>query len=118
VDSTNGNYELQVDGILLLTQADDSYSPHYSDFEREFILNLKNLGFVIAGGEPADAPRSEVPMFIAMGIPSADNVDSRIGQLSLVYALAGDRDTYGIKPTSDMLIPILRIPVLEEEVVE
>jgi hypothetical protein len=115
VESTSGSYELQADSVLLLTNADDNYSPYYSDLEREFILSLKSYGFVIVGGEPSDAPRSEVPMFIAMGIPSTDNIDSRIGKLSLVYTLAGERDTYGVKPTSDMLIPILRIPIAEEE---
>jgi hypothetical protein len=115
VDSISGNYDLQADSVLLLTRADDNYSPYYTGLEREFILNLKANGFVVIGGETTDAPRSEVPMFIAMGIPSADNINSRIGQLSLIYALAGERDTYGIKPTSDMLIPILRIPVPEEE---
>lgn len=110
VDSASGNYELTVDAVILLTRADNEYSSRYTDLERELILNLKGAGVVIVGGEPVDAPISEIPMFIAMGIPSVDNIDSRIGQLSVIYALAGERDTYGVKPTSDLLIPIMRIP--------
>lgn len=115
VDSIGGNYELPVDAVLILTDADDSYSPLYSELEREIILNLNGSGIPVVGGEPTLASRSEVPMFIATGIASADNIESRIGQLSLIYALAGERDTYGVKPTSDLLIPILRIPAPAEE---
>ncbi|RJQ47742.1 MAG: hypothetical protein C4534_00800 [Gaiellales bacterium] len=114
VASMAGNYELPVDAVILLTRADSGYSPYYTELEREFILSLKGAGVTIVGGEPADAPASEVPMFIAVGISSVDNIGSRIGQLSVVYALAGERDTYGVKPTSDMLIPIMRIPFGEE----
>lgn len=115
VESTSGSYELPVDGVILLTRADNNYSPHYTDLERQLILGLKQAGITIVGGEPDDAPGSEVPMFIAMGIPSVDNIGGRIGQLSVVYALAGERDSYGVKPTSDMLIPVMRIPPLEGE---
>ena len=114
--SVAGSYDLRIDAVVLLTSADNDYSPYYSDLEREFILGLKGTGITVVGGEPANAPSSEVPMFIAMGISSVDNIGSRIGQLSLVYALAGERDAYGVKPTSDMLIPIMRIPSLEEGV--
>ncbi|MHB1002963.1 MAG: copper transporter [Thermoleophilia bacterium] len=110
VDSAGGNYELTVDAVILLTRADNEYSSRYSELERELILSLKDAGVIIVGGEPVDAPISEVPLFIAAGIPSVDNIGSRIGQLSVVYALAGERDTYGVKPTSDLLIPIMRIP--------
>lgn len=110
IDASSGSYSLRVDAVILLTRADNDYAPRYTDLERALILGIKNAGPVIVGGEPADAPSSEVPLFVAMGIPSVDNIGSRIGQLSVVYALAGERDTYGVKPTSDMLIPIMRVP--------
>lgn len=114
VDSTSGSYELPVNAVILLTRADNEYTPQYTDLEREFILGLRNAGLIVIGGEPVDAPTSEVPMFVAIGIASVDNIGSRIGQLSVVYALAGEHDNYGVKPSSDMLIPIMRIPPQEE----
>jgi hypothetical protein len=40
-----------------------------------------------------------------------DNIDSRIGQISAVCVLAGEKGAgaYGIKTTADLLIPILRM---------
>ena len=62
----------------------------------------------MVGTEPPDAPRSEIPLFQSVDVSSVDNLDSRIGQVSLVYVLSGEKGAFGVKPTADLLIPILR----------
>ena len=113
VESTSGRYDLPVDAVVLITRADDIQVPAYGDLEKRLLLGLKDLGLPAVGTEPADAPRSEIPLFLSVDVSSVDNLDSRIGQVSLVYVLAGEKGAFGVKPTADMLIPILRIPKLQ-----
>lgn len=110
VDSMAGNYELPVEWVVLVTRADDEQSPAYSELEKYFLLDLKELGVMPAGCEPEDAPRSEIPLFLSVDVSSVDNIDTRIGQVSLVFVLGGEKGAFGVKPTADMLIPILRNP--------
>lgn len=112
VDSTSGRYDIPVDAVVLITRADDSQAPAYDDLEKNMLLSLKELGLLAVGSEPEDAPRSEIPLFLSVDVSSVDNLDSRIGQVSLVFVLAGEKGAFGVKPTADMLIPILRIPKL------
>lgn len=110
VDSVSGKYDTPPDGVVLVTKADGGQAPAYADLEKNFLLNLKELAVPVVGCEPADAPLSEIPLFLSVDVSSVDNVDSRIGQVSLVYVLGGEKGAFGIKPTADMLIPILRNP--------
>ena len=110
VDSMNGNYDLPVDAVVVVTRADNEQVPAYTDLEKKFILSLKDLGILTIGAEPEDAPVSEIPLFQSVDVSSVDNLDSRIGQVSVVYVLSGEKGAFGVKPTADLLIPILRAP--------
>ncbi|MDO8735838.1 MAG: copper transporter [Thermoleophilia bacterium] len=110
VDSTNGSYDTPVDAVVLVTKADNEQIPAYTDFEKIFLLSLKDLGIPAVGTETQDAPVSEIPLFQSVDVSSVDNLDSRVGQVSVVYVLSGEKGTFGIKPTADLLIPILRAP--------
>lgn len=110
VDSRSGNYEVGADAVVLLTRADDEQSPAYTELEKQMLLSLRELGVMPIGAEPADAPRSEIPLFLSVDVSSVDNIESRIGQVSLVFVLGGEKGAFGVKPTADMLIPILRTP--------
>lgn len=108
VDSFSGTYDAPVDAVVIITRAEIDQVPAYSDLEKQFILSLRELGVFSAGAEPTDAPRSEIPLFQGVDVSSVDNLDSRIGQVSLVYVLYGEKGSFGIKPTADLLVPILR----------
>lgn len=110
VDSSSGRYDQPVDAVVLITRTDDNQTPAYSDLEKAFLQDLGALAVPVVGAEPSDAPRSEIPLFQSLDVSSVDNIDSRIGQVSLVYVLAGEKGAFGVKPTADMLIPILRAP--------
>ena len=109
VDVAGGRYDTPVDAVVLVTRADDTQTPAYTDLEKNLLLNLKELGVLSVGSETEDAQRSEIPLFLSVDVSSVDNLDSRIGQVSLVYVLSGEKGAFGVKPTADMLIPILRI---------
>lgn len=109
-ESTSGKYDTPPDTVVFATRAGNEQTAAYYDFEKQFLLSLKELGVPVAACEPADAPLSEVPLFISVDVSSVDNVDSRIGQVSLVYILGGEKGAFGVKPTADMLVPILRSP--------
>lgn len=110
VDSMNGNYDAPVDAVVIVTRADNDQVPAYTDMEKKFLLSLKELGVLAVGTEQEDAPVSEIPLFQSVDISSVDNLDSRIGQISVVYVLSGEKGAFGVKPTADLLIPILRAP--------
>jgi len=110
VESTNGNYDSPVDAVVLVTRAEGDENAAYEDLEKRFMLSLKELGTLTVGTETSDAPKSEIPLFQSVDVSSVDNLDSRIGQVSLVYILSGEKGAFGVKPTADLLIPILRAP--------
>lgn len=110
VDSMMGNYDVPADAVVLITRADDDQAPAYSELEKQLLLSLRGMGVMPVGAEMEDAPRSEIPLFLSVDVSSVDNLDSRIGQVSLVFVLGGEKGAFGVKTTADMLIPILRTP--------
>ncbi|MHB8858463.1 MAG: copper transporter [Thermoleophilia bacterium] len=108
VDSISGGYDLPVDAVVMISREENDQVPAYSDLEKRFLLNLKEFGVLTVGTETSDAPRSEIPLFQSVDISSVDNIESRIGQVSVVYVLSGEKGAFGVKPTADLLIPILR----------
>ncbi len=108
IESTSGSFNAPVDGVVIITRADDQQSPAYSELEKQLALGLRSLSVTAVGCEPTDAPISEIPLFQSADVASVDNLDSFIGQVSAVYALAGAHGAFGVKPTADMLVPILK----------
>lgn len=110
VVSTGGNYAAPVNGVILLTYADNEQAPTYADFEKAFATVLRKGTVRVVAGEATTAPVSEIAMFQNTETSTIDNLDSRIGLISLVFALGGEGGSFGVKQTADMLIPILREP--------
>lgn len=110
VTSFSGNYAAPVNGVILLTYADNEQAPAYAEFEKQFVTTLRKSNVRVVAGETTKAPVSEIAMFQNTETSTVDNLDSRIGQISLVFALGGEGGSFGVKQTADMLIPILREP--------
>lgn len=110
VDSTNGSYATPVNAVLLINRADDQQSPQYAELEKQFLLGLRGIGVRPVAAETADAPISEIPLYINVDVSSVDNLDSRIGQVSVIHVLGGEQGSFGVKTTADLLIPILKAP--------
>ena len=58
-------------------------------------------------GRRADGHRSppQIPWFKGHKLSSVDDLDEQAGQAALLYALAGNAGSFGVKTTADSLLP-------------
>lgn len=80
------------------------------------IKNLKAIGIPVVGVENADAPNSYIELYNKQKISTVDNVDTVIGQTSLVLVLTGKQGNFGIKGTADNLMPVAGEEVKSEDI--
>jgi Copper transport outer membrane protein, MctB len=59
----------------------------------------------VVGVELSTTQPTQIPWYQEKNVSSVDDLDAQAGQAALVYALAGDRGTFGEKPTADSLLP-------------
>jgi hypothetical protein len=111
-----GSGELEsVDGVVLVRNSpelDDEASEEAEAldvFEDGLVTGLRADGIPVVGVETTDADPSQVEWFKAHELSSVDDLDDPIGRAALVFALAGQRGSFGVKPTADggRLPPIL-----------
>jgi len=69
------------------------------------IKQLKTLGMKPVGIELSTAANSYMGLYKKQKISTVDNVDSIIGQTSLIQILTGREGNFGIKETADSLMP-------------
>jgi len=75
---------------------------------------LQEQQFNVIGVEKLDIEQSHIPAFKELNISTVDNIDSRMGKISLVYLLEGARGHYGEKLTADSLAPFVVVYPGEE----
>lgn len=79
------------------------------EFESGLMRGLRVDGVPVVGVETTDADPSQIGWFKDRDISSVDDLDDPLGRAALVFALAGQRGHFGVKPTADggRLPPIL-----------
>lgn len=103
-----------VEGVVLVHSAvdgDDEEAAKLIDtFEDGLVSGLRADDIPVVGIETTDADPSQIEWFKAHELSSVDDLDDLIGRAALVFALAGQRGSFGIKPTADggRLPPILQ----------
>jgi Copper transport outer membrane protein, MctB len=101
------------DGVVIVRdekEFDDSADAKVADeFERGLMRGLQVEGVPVVGVEATDAEPSQVPWFKEHELSSVDDLDDPLGRAALVFALAGERGHFGVKPTADggRLPPVL-----------
>jgi hypothetical protein len=70
-------------------------------FEDGFMRGLRARDMPVVGVETSDAETSQVDWFKEHELSSVDDLDDPIGRAALVFALAGQRGSFGIKATAD-----------------
>lgn len=75
------------------------------DLNSELIAQLEKRGAVVVGCEGTRAEYSQVPAWSKMGIATVDNIETTMGQISLVCALNGEKARFGTKSTAERLVP-------------
>ena len=66
---------------------------------------LTNNGVHVVGCEPLDAAVSSIQAYQDHGMATVDCIDQPLGQLALPFALRGETDSYGLKPTAARQLP-------------
>jgi Copper transport outer membrane protein, MctB len=74
-------------------------------FESGLLAGATAGGAAPVGVETRRSEPSEIPWYKSKGISSVDDLETLAGQAALVYALAGDRGSFGVKGTADSLLP-------------
>ena len=100
-----------LEGLVLMRAEPTGMSAEQSEatalFESGLIKGLTAVGVPAVGVELSKTEASQIPWYKEKGISSVDDLDALAGQTALVYALAGDKGTFGVKATADSLLPTL-----------
>jgi len=78
-------------------------------FEDGLVHGLRARGVPVVGVETTDADPSQIGWFSSHQLSSVDDIDDPVGRAALVFALGGERGSFGVKPTAEggRLPPIL-----------
>jgi hypothetical protein len=79
-------------------------------FEDGLMRGLRAHDMPVVGVETTDTETSQIEWFKDHELSSVDDLDDPIGRAALVFALAGQRGSFGVKPTADggRLPPLLQ----------
>jgi len=79
-------------------------------FEDGFMRGLRAQDVPVVGVETTDAETSQIEWFKDHELSSVDDLEDPIGRAALVFALAGERGSFGVKATADggRLPPLLQ----------
>lgn len=76
-----------------------------SRFENGLLAGVAAAGVRAVGVELTTTEPSQIPWYKGRKISSVDDLDAPAGQAALLYALAGNHGTFGVKSTADSLLP-------------
>jgi hypothetical protein len=101
------------DGVVVVRstpQLDGDEADAVETFEDGLMRGLRTQDMPVVGVETVDAEVSQIEWYKDHELSSVDDLDDPIGRAALVFALAGERGSFGIKPTADggRLPPLLR----------
>lgn len=93
--------------IVAGRRASESDRPALVDLP--IVIALQKQGLTVAACEPEESQTSDIAAYHTLKIDMAtvDNIDSEIGRCALIFALLGEKDDYGVKPTAHHLLPPL-----------
>lgn len=104
--TTSGDYEHKVLRVVLVGGSRRRASLQAQHVDLVLIDKLHAAGVeTVVGAEPADAVTSYIPMYHRKSIPTVDNIDQPMGQVALVFAVAGENANFGIKRSADRVVP-------------
>lgn len=101
------------DGVVLVHSAvedDGDDAELIKTFEDGLVTGLRADDIPVVGVETTDADPSQIDWFKDLELSSVDDLDDPIGRAALVFALAGQRGSFGVKGSADggRLPPILQ----------
>jgi Copper transport outer membrane protein, MctB len=103
-----------VDAVIVTrqqpTDLDPAQTAATAQLEAGLLDGLAATKLPVVGVETSTADPSSISLYSDHGISSVDDVDMYAGRVALAYALAGSKGAFGIKPSADRLLPVLRSP--------
>ena len=105
VIKVSGGYSGEVDYFILAGEGFAAGTGMAAEPGVFIIEAIKRSNIPAVGVEKSDCEKSSIPRYRDARISSVDNVDSVIGQYSLIRVLQGCTGHYGLKDTAQALIP-------------
>jgi hypothetical protein len=103
-----------LDGVVVVRSDPRNLNPSQSEtstaFDTGLLAGITAGRATAVGAQTSSSEPSEISWYKGNGLSSVDDLDTVAGQTALVYALAGERGTYGSGPTADSLLPTLPAP--------
>jgi hypothetical protein len=101
------------DGVVIVRntpQLDGADADAVDAFEDGLVRGLRAQDLPVVGVETTDAESSQIEWFKDHELSSVDDLDDPIGRAAVVFALAGERGSFGVKATADggRLPPLLQ----------
>ncbi len=105
----SGANQTPLTGVIILGGAND-YSFYFVDsFDTALIDELNANKMKVYGVEQYQTAYSYMDQYVQKEITTIDNIELSLGQLSLVFAMAGEPGNYGMKTTAKKLMPTLPV---------
>jgi Copper transport outer membrane protein, MctB len=101
------------DGVVIVRSApqlDKAEADAAATFEDGLVKGLRAHDVPVVGVETTDAEVSQIGWFKDHELSSVDDLDDPVGRAAIVFALAGQRGSFGVKATADggRLPPLLQ----------
>jgi uncharacterized membrane-anchored protein YhcB (DUF1043 family) len=101
-----GQYNQRVTHVVLVGGCKVQHSKRPEKVDLVLIDKLTNFGVKsIVGVEPLVVGTSYIPLYHRKAVTTVDNIDQYIGQVCLVYAIAGETGSFGVKSSADKVSP-------------
>ncbi len=103
-----------LDGVVLVRAEPANMSAPQSEastaFDTGLVAGIAAGRATAVGAQVSSTVPSQISWYKGKGLSSVDDLDTVAGQTALVYALAGQRGTYGSSSTADSLLPTVTVP--------
>jgi hypothetical protein len=103
-----------VDAVIVTRSTPGSLDPAQTDatarLESGILDGLVATKLPVVGIETSTADPSSISFYSDHGASSVDDVEMYAGRVALTYTLGGTKGAFGIKPSADRLLPVLRPP--------
>ncbi|GAQ24433.1 copper transporter [Tepidanaerobacter syntrophicus] len=104
----SGNLETPANYVVIAGGSSrDEGDNRYEAIDIPLIRELKKYSLPVIGVETTDAKISYIEMYKKQNISTVDNVDTVIGQTSLILVMTGKEGHYGVKNSANSLMPFL-----------
>ncbi|MGO9488873.1 MAG: copper transporter [Solirubrobacteraceae bacterium] len=98
-----------LEGLVVARSAPAQGSPQATEadtrFENGLLAGVLAVGVPAVGVQLTGADPSQIPWYKSRKLSSVDDLDAPAGQAALLYALAGDRGSFGVGASADSLLP-------------